>query len=578
MARAASDAGLPGGLDIVEEAFNRLRHAPLTVWALYYVGSAPFVLLFLYFWADMANSAYAYERLGPYTIALTAGFVWMKTWQAIAFSAFLAHVQDAQPLRLTWRRWWRTARQQAILQSTALFNLPLSVLVMAPLPYAYAFYQSASALASDNDGVRQLARRAWSASHPQPKQNLLIVWLLSPLLVIVAVAIVLLILPIMQMFSVEWSDGLLAMYAGILFLLVLPCCPLAMVIAVNVAVALVAGPELLRRFFGVETVFTIGWTSMLTPTFLVIVCGLTYLILDPFCKAAYALRYFYVTSTTTGEDLRVSLRRIGRAAIMLLIALSLLLPASPAAAQEPETVDPAALDASLDETFRDPAYAWRLPRERPESDALLGETGEGLFLWLQDAFEWIGDQIARFARWLAELLAPSGGGTVGDVSPSTLRVAALILIAVLGVLLLGMLWRSWRQRGRAVTQYPEALTPTPDLEDESTGAEALPEEGWVTMGRELAQQGDYRLAMRAYFFAGLARLASRNLIRLAGYKANREYARELQRVAHEEPQTLDGFRRGVGMFEAVWYGRHEPTPEVFDTFRQTQREVGVREG
>ena len=42
---------------IIEEAVHLLRSAPGSLLAGYYIGSAPFVLGLMYFWADMSRSA-----------------------------------------------------------------------------------------------------------------------------------------------------------------------------------------------------------------------------------------------------------------------------------------------------------------------------------------------------------------------------------------------------------------------------------------------------------------------------------------------------------------------------------------
>jgi len=47
---------------MIEEAVHILRAAPGALLTVYYIGSVPFVLGLLYFWADMSRSAKAYEH------------------------------------------------------------------------------------------------------------------------------------------------------------------------------------------------------------------------------------------------------------------------------------------------------------------------------------------------------------------------------------------------------------------------------------------------------------------------------------------------------------------------------------
>src|SRR5690349_9692724 len=79
-------------LELVEEGFHLVRLAPISVWAAYYLGSLPFVLALLFFWSDMSRSAFAEQRFIPGVLALTALFVWMKTWQSYACRQLLARL------------------------------------------------------------------------------------------------------------------------------------------------------------------------------------------------------------------------------------------------------------------------------------------------------------------------------------------------------------------------------------------------------------------------------------------------------------------------------------------------------
>ena len=85
---------------------------------------------------------------------------------------------------------------------------------------------------------------------------------------------------------------------------------------------------------------------------------------------------------------------------------------------------------------------------------------------------------------------------------------------------------------------PVTEAPPVDLADENTGADRLPEDGWIALALELIARGDFRLAMRAYYFASLAHLAARQLIGLGRYKSNRDYEMELRRRSHALPEVL----------------------------------------
>ncbi len=68
------DKGLAGksALELAEEAFHLLRQAPARVLAFYAIGAVPFVLGFLYFWADLSRSAYAADHAVAAALGVSA--------------------------------------------------------------------------------------------------------------------------------------------------------------------------------------------------------------------------------------------------------------------------------------------------------------------------------------------------------------------------------------------------------------------------------------------------------------------------------------------------------------------------
>jgi hypothetical protein len=128
--------------------------------------------------------------------------------------------------------------------------------------------------------------------------------------------------------------------------------------------------------------------------------------------------------------------------------------------------------------------------------------------------------------------------------------------------------RLWNRRHK--TRQPvlsEAIASKPDLADESIIADQFPEESWIKLARELIEKGDLRLGLRALYLASLAHLAEREIIRVARYKSNRDYAAELKRRVRTLPELQAAFAENVAVFERVWYGRHETTHETLTQFR-----------
>src|SRR5260370_22616195 len=129
-----------------------------------------------------------------------------------------------------------------------------------------------------------------------------------------------------------------------------------------------------------------------------------------------------------------------------------------------------------------------------------------------------------------------------------------------------MLYHVLKTRRNTVVATDEPIQPAPDVADESVGAERLPEDGWMKLGRELLARGDLRLAMRAFYLASLAHLAAKNLVTVAKFKSNLDYERELRRRGHALPELPPLFSENVSVFDRVWYGRHEATEELVNRF------------
>lgn len=88
----------------------------------------------------------------------------------------------------------------------------------------------------------------------------------------------------------------------------------------------------------------------------------------------------------------------------------------------------------------------------------------------------------------------------------------------------------------------------------------------MSLGRDLLQRGELRLALRAFYLASLAHLAERELITLAKFKSNLDYQREVQRRGHALASLPELFAHNVSAFERSWYGPHEVTPELLQDF------------
>jgi hypothetical protein len=533
-------------LELIEEAIHLLRASPISTLSGYYLGALPFVLGLLYFWTDMSRSAFAASHLAEAALGLSALFLWMKFWQGFFCATLRAHLIGGALPAMTLRRCGRILFSQTVLQPAGLFLLPLAFVTVVPFPWVYAFFQTASARAdAEGEGLTRLILKSLRESRLWPGQNL----------------------------------AVLAILAGF-----------GLYVFLNWATVCFILPGLVKVLFGIETMFTRSAFSLLNTTFFAAIFWLTYLCVDPVLKAVYVLRCFYGESRQSGDDLKAELRQFTRIAKPVVASLAILValaapihaapsdtPASggarPSSSAQPAPIAPPKLDEAIQDTIQHRKYSWRAPRtkfEKPEKPA------EENFL--TRLFDRVRAALGRFFRriggWIDWLLRRIFGNP-GQSSPKgsgynwilllqfLLWVLAAAAIAGIAVFLYRMV-RDRQRKENVIASEP--IQPTPDLTDENVGAEQLPEDGWTKLARELLARGEFRLALRAFYLASLASLATRNLITLAKFKSNRDYERELGRRGHSFPELRSIFGQNVSVFDRIWYGLHETNAELVNQF------------
>lgn len=537
-----------GPVELVEEAVHLLRLAPGSALIGYYAGTLPFVLALLFFWSDMARSAFAHERLITGVCGLSGLFVWMKCWHGVFAGQLLAQLCGEPPLRL--RPFWlgRVALYQAIVQPVGLFLLPASLVLLVPTGWVYAFFTNVTVFSgSDVGNVRTLISKSWRQARLWSMQSHSLVFLFK-------------------------------LFGFFVFL--------------NVMSAVLGVPFLMKTLLGIETVFSQSPWAALNTTTLAAAGAITFLCIDPLLKAAYVLRCFYGESLHTGEDLKAELKTFAAPGKLSAVALLLLLFSLPApfawGADElertqnakPETrnsLTSPALDRSIDKVIQQREYSWRLPRDSVPAKAK-EEANEN---FIQRFFKSIEQGFKGVQRWMKDLfewLDRQGGSRTGP-SMDGLSLAGvmkallfLLVIALIG-LIIWLLFRLWRSQAPAQEFAAEALPAAPDVSDENVGAEQLPEDGWIRLARELLDRGELRLALRAFYLAALAHLAERNLITLAKYKSNRDYERELLRRGHALAEVPGLFSQSILAFERVWYGRHGVSQDSLDEFARNVERI-----
>ncbi|MDQ3624823.1 MAG: hypothetical protein M3463_20470, partial [Verrucomicrobiota bacterium] len=266
MARALQRQRGRPPLDVIEEAVRLLRRAPFHVLLAYYVGAVPCVLGLLYFLADMSQGGRAHSYLAEAALGVTALYLWMKCWHAVfARGLWSVHAMEPPP-RWTPGRVARLVHAQALLQPTGLFAWAFALLIVFPYAWVCGFCHGVTVFGDgERRDLREVIRRAGIQAGLWPRQ---------------------------------------ANY-GLLFLLTF-----ALFVWLNVGVFTVLSPQLLKMFFGIETVFTQNPVGMLNSTVIAATLGVAYLCFDPIRKAFYVVRCFDAVALDSGDDLRIQLKRL----------------------------------------------------------------------------------------------------------------------------------------------------------------------------------------------------------------------------------------------------------------------------
>lgn len=542
MSKEAVRLRLNTALRLVEESIRHLRAAPAAVHLTHFVGSAPCLLFGVYFFTDLSRGAFANDRLVGESLTFAFLYGWMKCWQAVSAAYLRASLLRKAPPHWDAAGLIRLAASQVLLQPFGLLLRAFASLFLVPYVWAATFFQNITILGDGSyTRIGDLWSDAWTEAKRWPKQ----------------------------------AHGLAA-YLSVL----------GIFLFINFSVLAISVPMLLKSFLGVDTAFSHYSGGMINPTFLVAMLALTYLVLDPVRKAAVAVRCFHGRSLITGEDLGVELKQIRRSSPAgAALAASLLLFAggftasAPAAdlppPPPPTRVDSRDLNHSIDDVLNRREFTWRSGREKePEKSVAQMNWFEK---WKHDFNQWMERTLWKFGRAVGSILHKLGEwlfGKDGDKSTkdhdflswlNSVRaifwIVAILAAAVLAVLIA----RRWRLP-KLEPIVAEPIAPTPDLREESITADQLPEDGWIQLARDLFNRGELRLALRAFYLASLAHLGTRDYIRLARHKSNRDYDRELRRRARAEAELLAAFGQNLLSFERSWYGDHPVTPEILGEF------------
>lgn len=229
------------------------------------------------------------------------------------------------------------------------------------------------------------------------------------------------------------------------------------------------------------------------------------------------------------------------------------------------------LDKTIHDVISKREYQWRLPRQKSDripQGGMLAQFFETLLNWLKDFSRWLQNIWTNLKEWVKKFM-PKPNPSFGPSRPATIQQPMLlILIALAAAVLLFFVVKLIRNRRRTkpLPIQAEPVLAQPDLTDDNLLADSLPETRWQSLANDLLRKGEFRLALRALYMAVLAFLGERELIRIAKYKSNQEYERELERRTRERQSVIQAFSENVSLFERAWYGSHPVTEEIIEVF------------
>jgi hypothetical protein len=510
-----------GPIELLENAAHLMRGASLDTLLCHAIGGAPLALFLLVFWNSATHPPVSDAVVAAEALAAALLLVWMNCWRSVFAGRLHCSLTGAPRPQWDGRRVWRLVSTQAIVAGTKLLVLPISLVAVFPLVTVISFYRNASVLAGQGelDPFDALAKARRLARGEQVQG-----WLIQFLFLLLSTAAVL-----------------------------------------NVAATMILLPQLVRMLTGYESAFTRGGESFfLNRLFLLAVLAVTWLLFDPFVQAVYCLRCFGRESEETGEDLRAALRRvrssIARGGTAAAIAAALLLSAAPARAA---SISPRDLEQAVRQTMQSPEYNWRIPPPPTAASStpwIITATDRAIQAF-RAAVKWVGRSIERLLRWIFGGLGVSPMPASGQAPSAALHWSVWVLI---GLALASVAWVAWRAFAARRRKPRAAASPAASpvhVDDETLAAGRLPEAEWLEMAEQCLRDGDLRRALRAFYLANLAWLASEQLLTPQSGKTNRDFEIELRRRAPESPEARALFAANVRAFERAWYGLYEVDEE-----------------
>lgn len=269
--------------------------------------------------------------------------------------------------------------------------------------------------------------------------------------------------------------------------------------------------------------------------------------------------------------------------LLMLIGLTCVV-AGPAAAGEGITDD--VIDRASRRVLESPDFRSlrRRLQESPTSDSAIDRGFVASALrWLEGQLSALGQRVGDFFQWMfGDFFKPSPRGTpdaagtgswwssvvestaeffrlMASLGSQTLVLSVLLVVLVFVILVVATVIRKRdRQQVFAMSNAGELAE---DVSEITVAPGELPPAIYETRAMRLAAGGDYRAAIRELLLGSMSWLERSALIRFRRGLTNRDYDRSIWR----RPEKRQAWVATASQFELVYFGRRQPTQEMFET-------------
>ncbi|MCJ8330471.1 MAG: hypothetical protein HRT89_14675 [Lentisphaeria bacterium] len=536
-----------GPVQLMDEAVLLLKQIPIGHFIIYYLGTLPFIIVFLYFWIDQSIGNFADEHALLGAVVLAVLYLFMKVLQA-NFCALMYNKICGMNEKIPWSKQSEIVVTQCICQPICLVLTVLTFFTFFLTPVFMAFSNSLLVFSATGLSHREATKKARSHSVLRYDQNVCSYLFICLIILLIVVNCLLL-----------------------LFFL-----PMLIKAVLDSQHILVQNPQM---------IWNIGFLNMT-----VLISTLLYIVFDPYIKALYVIRIFYIESKNNAGDLLEELRAIRAVrpqakpgkALMLLLFCFFMINSDLQASQAENRFDDA-----IDKTMSETEFSWRMPKELTIPDENLKPLErfvETINKAVKGFVSSIGDLLESIVNWISSLFPKTAPTTTGswfkniNFQAILMIVFYIVLFLLLGFLVFVLLKiiNKYKKSPKETKAHDFVHTERPDLMDEAVTADELADDQWMIMADEKMNDGEYLLALRAMYLSLLSGLGERGFIRIRKFKSNKDYCKEIDRRARSVPRLMEIFSENVLVFEESWYGLYTVDKSILLDFRKNIEKIRQR--